>query len=119
MQRYIFCTCLGTSGPWSEQGKGTSWEEFLRETLQQEVEGGMPCEDQDAEFCCAFPVRNGLSCLMKGKKACETPMFSQTPRVIIAIRAMYFPKDSEECLWSSYGLRSATKYWLAIHSPAV
>ena len=117
MHSYVLVTCMGTGAPWSEQREGTTFQTFLQDTLQQDIPNGIPCEDQDAEFCCAYPSRNGSTCLQKGSSACNVPVVAESPRVIIAIRAIGFPQERPEVRESLAEVDNATKFWVAIRAP--
>ena len=89
---YALITCLATGAPWSEQRAGMSFDDFMQSAFGSSVDG-VPSQEQDLEFSCAHPSRNGSNCLLKGSDACDYPEAKETPRVIISVRGLWRPDD--------------------------
>ena len=104
---YAFVCCMATGAPWSEQQAGTSFDEFMQRAFGCNVDG-VPSEEQDVEFSCAHPSRNGSNSLMKGPQACNHPDARETPRVIIAVRGLWRPRDNMPIIRSPLPGKSVT-----------
>ena len=114
---YAFVTCLATGGPWSEQERTTSFAEFMLKTFNTAHVPFRPAEDQDQEFTCAYPARNGSNSLLKASSACDFRSAVETPRTVIAVRAMLFAANLEEVITSPLSDDHVAKFWVAVRAP--
>ena len=91
------------------------FEEYMMHTFQSRIRGSRPLQEQDVEFVCAHPSRNGTNSLVKSSRACFRTGLRETPRVIIAVRVLLVPFNSlETILCGSPEHFNATKFWIAV-----
>ena len=112
--------CLNTGAPWSEDKLGrTDFPSFMRYKFKSGSEC-VPLQCQDAEFCCAFPTRNGSNSMLKGPDAstrmsgCDK-ICREGGRVIIAVRGVKAPSawTNAECdVYNSFLHERAQNFWV-------
>eukprot|EP00959_Pyramimonas_sp_CCMP1952_P170434 3561306-Pyramimonas_sp.AAC.1 len=71
-------------------------------TFGASLPDGVPSGSQDEEFSCAHPARNGSTCLLKGRAACQFPDAVETPRVILAVRGAWLPRVEADVIHSAF-----------------
>ena len=119
---YICVMCLNTGAPWSEDKLGrTDFPSFMKEKFKFGSEC-VPLQCQDAEFCCAFPSRNGSNSMLKGPDAgtrtigCEK-ICREGGRVIIAVRGVKAPSawTNAKCdVYNPFLHEPAQNFWFFV-----
>ena len=89
--QYAFVTCLATGAPWSQQPAGTTFDNLMTATLGSPVAGGVPSEEPDMEFGCAYPTCTGSNGMSKESSACDGFDVQETPHVLFSVRGLWLP----------------------------
>lgn len=119
---YICVMCFRTGAPWSEDELGkTNFASFMRDRFRSGSEC-VPSEIQDAEFCCAFPTRNGSNSMLKGPDAgtsmigCEK-ISREGGRVTMAVRGLTAPKEwtnEKREVYIPFSVRPGANFWFLL-----
>ena len=83
-----------------------TFDNFMTATFGSSLAGGEPSQEQDMEFSCAHPTRNGSNSMLK----------EETGRVVFSLRGLWLSADRGDIIRSPDLGRSVTKFWLAVRS---
>ena len=113
---YLLVSCLGTGTPWSERRPGDTFEQFMHETFAEKIPDARPAQEQDSEFSCAHPTRNGANALTKSSSACNFPDNREVGRVICAVRCLWLPANADRVVRPSQKSLNSAKFFVAFRT---